>query len=536
MREQEIRGIMEAYAQVYSGPEELSEGNPYANKPDSQLTANELLKKRDPNYGKPSPQQVKQSQGTNRALEQGKQIGMSGGLFGTNQARLKLDSSATKSSGRTTLRATPDTGVNPASLDRSMRVGGKAYDRLTKDGKVSYLERKPASTPAAKPSPTSTSAAPKPSAPSAAAKPSAPSAAAKPAPSAAPKPSATTEKDPMKVWAAAHPDLAGKVKPGQSGYNSIQQQRNTASLSAAAKPSASSTLGKTVATATAKPLGANFNPSPTAAPKPATPAPVAAAPKPATPTPAAAPAPVAAAPAPKPTPVATAPVAGRSELMKKQLNQEDLDIFDIVKGHLLDEGYAETEEAAIVMMANMSEEWRNSVLESYGIDIQETKRWWDDDGDNIGYEKGEVSGRFKKKKKKVTKEELEAWVNELVAEGYDFSDYTWEEVAEIYVQELELLDEDSARLAASSRKRAEEMGRKRRSTKEYKQGGNRGTGRNERAAYNLSNAQRSAAANPDLQTTRSRKPSHYDSGMHQGDYDRYNRNDPKKNPKHEANK
>jgi hypothetical protein len=96
--------------------------------------------------------------------------------------------------------------------------------------------------------------------------------------------------------------------------------------------------------------------------------------------------------------------------------------------------------------------------------------------------------------------------------------------------------EDSAKLAASARRRAEEMGRKRRSTKEYKQGGNRGTGRNERAAYNLSNAQRSAAANPELQTTRSRKPAHYDSGMHQGDYDRYNRKDPKKNPKHDANR
>lgn len=33
------------------------------------------------------------------------------------------------------------------------------------------------------------------------------------------------------------------------------------------------------------------------------------------------------------------------------------------------------------------------------------KRWWDDDGDGIGYEKGEVSGKFKKK---VNKEEVEA--------------------------------------------------------------------------------------------------------------------------------
>jgi len=96
--------------------------------------------------------------------------------------------------------------------------------------------------------------------------------------------------------------------------------------------------------------------------------------------------------------------------------------------------------------------------------------------------------------------------------------------------------EDSATLSASARKRAEEMGRKRRSTKEYKQGLNRGTGRNERAAYNLSNMQRTAAANPDTQRTSSRKPSTEDTGMHKGDYGRYNRSNPEKNPKHNENK
>jgi hypothetical protein len=40
-----------------------------------------------------------------------------------------------------------------------------------------------------------------------------------------------------------------------------------------------------------------------------------------------------------------------------------LDMFDLVKGHLLDEGYADTEEAAIAIMANMSEEWRESILD-----------------------------------------------------------------------------------------------------------------------------------------------------------------------------
>jgi hypothetical protein len=43
--------------------------------------------------------------------------------------------------------------------------------------------------------------------------------------------------------------------------------------------------------------------------------------------------------------------------------RNSFDPFDIVQGYLIDEGYAETEEAAAVIMANMSEEWRESILE-----------------------------------------------------------------------------------------------------------------------------------------------------------------------------
>ena len=49
----------------------------------------------------------------------------------------------------------------------------------------------------------------------------------------------------------------------------------------------------------------------------------------------------------------------------KILNQ-DVDMFDLVKGHLLDEGFAETEEAAVSIMANMSEGWRTDILEFLG--------------------------------------------------------------------------------------------------------------------------------------------------------------------------
>jgi len=42
---------------------------------------------------------------------------------------------------------------------------------------------------------------------------------------------------------------------------------------------------------------------------------------------------------------------------------------------------------------------------------KEVKKWWDDDGDGIGYEEGEVSGKFKKKKK--VKEGFSNWRDDL---------------------------------------------------------------------------------------------------------------------------
>ena len=46
----------------------------------------------------------------------------------------------------------------------------------------------------------------------------------------------------------------------------------------------------------------------------------------------------------------------------KGISKEDIDIYDIVLSHLLDEGYATSEEAAEVIMVNMSEEWRDSII------------------------------------------------------------------------------------------------------------------------------------------------------------------------------
>ena len=44
------------------------------------------------------------------------------------------------------------------------------------------------------------------------------------------------------------------------------------------------------------------------------------------------------------------------------IQKEQVDLYDIILSHLLDEGYAETPEAAEAIMVNMSEEWRESIL------------------------------------------------------------------------------------------------------------------------------------------------------------------------------
>jgi hypothetical protein len=50
---------------------------------------------------------------------------------------------------------------------------------------------------------------------------------------------------------------------------------------------------------------------------------------------------------------------------KKDVSAESYDIYDIILSHLLDEGYAETPEAAEAIMVNMSEEWREDIMEGY---------------------------------------------------------------------------------------------------------------------------------------------------------------------------
>ena len=47
----------------------------------------------------------------------------------------------------------------------------------------------------------------------------------------------------------------------------------------------------------------------------------------------------------------------------KAMSNEGYDLYDVILSHLLDEGYANTNENALVIMANMSEEWIESICE-----------------------------------------------------------------------------------------------------------------------------------------------------------------------------
>jgi hypothetical protein len=52
------------------------------------------------------------------------------------------------------------------------------------------------------------------------------------------------------------------------------------------------------------------------------------------------------------------------KVSKKVLFGEEVDLFDYILEHLVAEGYADTNESALVIMANMSEEWRESICEA----------------------------------------------------------------------------------------------------------------------------------------------------------------------------
>jgi hypothetical protein len=296
MEGQDIRGLIEAYSQVYEAPEVLNEEVEQID--EAPMTAfqaaggnaklAQLNKNRSPRAGRVTAADL-EKQGQDN-------------LFKAGGGQAAIDKGPKRNAGRGGMRPTLtrqdiiNKGTVAAAKPAKPQVSNIPPKEGTGKGGPSDIRRAP--TPAAPTKPSGTPAA-------------------KPAATSAPKPTPAPAKpagSAMDQWAKANPKLA------------------------AAKAERDRTRGTS---ATTNPLMKDMKSS-MPAPK---------------------------APAPSTTKTAF-------DLAKKGTNlAAGVDIFDLVKGHLLDEGYAETEENALVMMANMSEEWRDSILEAHGVDLEETKKW-----------------------------------------------------------------------------------------------------------------------------------------------------------------
>ena len=58
----------------------------------------------------------------------------------------------------------------------------------------------------------------------------------------------------------------------------------------------------------------------------------------------------------------------------KRRMREDFDLFDTILEHLVAEGYADTNESALAIMANMSEEWRQSIVAEASVTDDRVRR------------------------------------------------------------------------------------------------------------------------------------------------------------------
>jgi len=63
---------------------------------------------------------------------------------------------------------------------------------------------------------------------------------------------------------------------------------------------------------------------------------------------------------------------GKKEKEEKDEDEEEMEesveLFDYILEHLVAEGYADTNQAALAIMANMSEEWKQDIVEGMTID------------------------------------------------------------------------------------------------------------------------------------------------------------------------
>jgi len=64
--------------------------------------------------------------------------------------------------------------------------------------------------------------------------------------------------------------------------------------------------------------------------------------------------------------------AEKKRLMNPQ-ESYDPDLFDVILEHLITEGYADTNESALAIMGNMSEDWRESIVEKFSMAADSSK-------------------------------------------------------------------------------------------------------------------------------------------------------------------
>ena len=161
----------------------------------------------------------------------------------------------------------------------------------------------------------------------------------------------------MQKWARLHPNLASKVKPGQSGYDEISAKRT--------KPGPNEKQDQT---------------------------------------------PTQGSPDAKVDPKAVnVAIKAQQERDKNRAKPQavnasyEYDAYDLVLEYLFSQGHVETVEEAHYVMMVMDAETIGTIVEEYENDL--------------------------------LAEEITEWVNELVEGGYDLSEYTWDDLAEYYVNE-----------------------------------------------------------------------------------------------------
>jgi len=291
-------------------------------------------------------QQKAQAQGTRKALQQGKSIGLASNEAGQNVGSLKLNSAETKKSGRSTLNITPDKNTKSymdkdAVYGNKRTVGGDTYYRAKLGGKDVFVSGKKSGTQQPTQQPTQQQRQPtqqQQRQPAARTTP-----AATPAKTLPSKPTGSA----MDQWAKANPKLAAakaerdRTRGTSATTNPLMNDTKSNLPAPAAKPAATSTLSAATA----------------AASKPA-------AFKPVTSTQATSAAPSTSAAASGGNAVSAAnKIAAASKPVTVKASYE-YDVYDLVLEYLLDNGHVDTVEEANYVMMEMDAEMIGDIVEA----------------------------------------------------------------------------------------------------------------------------------------------------------------------------